>query len=421
MKIKSVIFTIILFISLAAATSCSNENKGYIDINKEDLNIVLSGTSQKTIPFQASDEWYVRIYYNGSNEVRWLNVTPTSGEASVVEITLQAQTLNYTEELRSADVVIKLPGRANVTIHVEQPPVTRPKTLLSLTRALSSGGVIKGPSEIAFGYDEKTGKVNTFTTKERQLATQYTVKTEATKGTITSKTTAGEASFEFTMSNNRIYDCGPLEWIFKDTNSNLLMKRSSVTFNFRYDNSENKLLKSVTRSETIEVEEGATLPVSRQEKEIYNYTYDNLRIEKIAHTLPYDVTSEVEQRDTIIYTLHYPTDESLVQENNLTANVWDLLVLPENQGVPFYSPTGYWMLGLTGIDQGSLPESISVELKIHSADPETGSWPSQFLYSYQKSAELMIETANTNINYTAGGAAKSVVMQFTYEQSWFKW
>lgn len=416
MKIKRVIFSIILLLSLAATVGCSNENEGYIDINQEDLHIVLTGTSQKGIPFQASDEWYIRIYYIGNNDVRWLNVTPTSGEASTTEITLQAQSLNYTEQSRSAEVVIKLPGRASTTIHVEQPPVERPKTLLSLTRTLSGGGVIKGPSSLAFEYDQKSGKVNAFTTQEGKNSTRYAVKTEATKGTITTKTTTGEASFDFTMNSNRIYDCGPLEWTFRDANSDLVMKRSSVTFNFRYDNSENKLLKSMTRFESISVEDGATLAEARKEKEVYDYTYDNLRIEKITHTLPYDTGLKDQPQDTIIYTLHYPTDESLIQENNLTANVWDLLVLPENQGVPLYSPTGYWMLGLTGIDQGALPESISVELKIHSVDPETGSWPYQYLYSYQRSAELMIETANTNMSYTAGGVAKSVAIQFTYEQ-----
>lgn len=409
-------------------TRCNVPDDGRINITPEQLSVELNGTLPQAITFEANGEWYTRVTYrndgandneeNGSVETgnddensaeddRWLNVTPTSGSADQTSITVQAITANYTQQARRADLLIKLPGSEGVTIAITQPPTVRPAQLTTITRTLS-GGAVNGPSQISFEYDDNDNMIAFTSVDSRSGTIRYSVTETSSSATITATTSSGESSITATMVNGLIYSCGPVEWTFSDPNSGIVMDRSSVTFNFRYDNSENKLLQSITRAETVSVEDGETLSENLSREERYEFVFSNLRIDSIYHILPYDPSDRKAMRDTVAYKLNYPA-ESVT--NNLTADLWDMIVMPEAQGTPFYSITGFWLFGLTGTIQGEFPETASVEARIHTGRTDI---PSAVRYTYVDDGGNL-NPATADINY-ADGSTANYSMRFSYKE-----
>lgn len=409
-------------------TGCNVPDSGHINISPEQLSIELNGTLPQAITFEANGEWYTRVTYlndgtnsdgengngetdsddgNATEDARWLNITPTSGSTDQTSITVQAITANYTQQSRRAELLLKLPGSAGVTIAITQPPTVRPARLASITRTLS-GGSVNGPSQISFEYDDNDNMIAFTSIDSRSGTIRYSATKTSSSATITATTSSGESSITATMVNGLIYSCGPIEWTFSDPNSGIVMDRSSVTFNFRYDNSENKLLQSITRAETVSVEDGETLPESLSREERYEFVFSNLRIDSIYHILPYDPSDRKAVRDTVAYKLNYPA-ESVT--NNLTADLWDMIVMPEAQGTPFYSITGFWLFGLTGTIQGEFPETASVDARIHTGRNDI---PSAVQYNYGDDGGNL-NPATADINY-ADGSTANYSMRFSYNE-----
>ena len=203
-----------------------------------------------------------------------------------------------------------------------------------------------------------------------------------------------ESSFQIKMLDGRAYGYENLEWSFADANTGIILNRSTVSISLSYDNSEDKLLQKITRNETMSMRNGETLDTAQVINETFDYFYDNLRVDSICHITTYNPNDEAKMvQDTVQYKLNYPTQETGYQDNNLTANVWNIFVLPEAQGTPFYSLTGFWLLGLTGDPQSNFPESADITTQIHSQEGLQTSWPTRYLYSYHRNGDELSDAA----------------------------
>ena len=228
------------------------------------------------------------------------------------------------------------------------------------------------------------------------------------------RTGTTESSLPISMLNERIYEYSDAVWSFSDVNSGIVLNTSTVSFSFNYDSSEDKLLKQITRNETITMDDGQLLNPERLVTETYNYTYDDfLRIDSLCHITTYNQNTAEPVSDTVSYKLFYPNDDTL-QSNTLTANIVDMLLFPELQGSPFYTTTGFSTLGLTGTMQTSFPASAKVEAKIHSEEGLAIMWPETYLYIYQMSGT---ELSSMSVRMTYPDAATSnVLTTFSYEE-----
>lgn len=154
-----------------------------------------------------------------------------------------------------------------------------------------------------------------------------------------------ESSFQIKMLDGRAYGYENLEWSFADANTGIILNRSTVSISLSYDNSEDKLLQKITRNETMSMRNGETLDTAQVINETFDYFYDNLRVDSICHITTYNPNDEAKMvQDTVQYKLNYPTQETGYQDNNLTANVWNIFVLPE-AGVRRFTPSpvsGCW-------------------------------------------------------------------------------
>ena len=158
---------------------------------------------------------------------------------------------------------------------------------------------------------------------------------------------------------------------------------------------------------------GETLDTAQVINETFDYFYDNLRVDSICHITTYNPNDEAKMvQDTVQYKLNYPTQETGYQDNNLTANVWNIFVLPEAQGTPFYSLTGFWLLGLTGDPQSNFPESADITTQIHSQEGLQTSWPTRYLYSYHRNGDELSDAA-TDIVFPS--STPRLTMTFSYE------
>ncbi len=414
MQIKPILLNALLPLCLltALAASCAHDD-AYVDIEDPDMHAVtLAGTNPFTLRFRASAEWYARIFYEQGDTTRWLNVTPLSGSPQGTSITITAKSANYTGVDRRARVEIKLPGNIGTTVQVTQPPVPRPRRLAGIRRIVT-GGTLDGPSEISFGYEENEDVVNSFTVGSGEGAVTYSIKKSGTTGTVTMRIGEDESSFPVKMLDGRAYGYENLEWSFADANTGIILDRSTVTISFSYDTSEDKLLKQVSRQETIQMRNGQTLDTAQVVRQTFDYFYDNLSIDSISLvTVYYTSNPTVNVQDTVQYKLRYPTREEGYQDNNLTADVWHLFVLPEAQGTPFYSLTGFRILGLTGYPQSNFPESVTINSQIHSPQGKQAAWASRYLYTYQRNGEEL-SSAATDITYPT--SSTRVSMTFAYE------
>ncbi len=406
--LSNIITTLCLAILCA---SCAHDD-AYVEIDDPaQLDISLSGTNPVTVNFRASAEWYARIYYQQGDTTRWLNVTPLSGNPNVTAVTIRAKSANYTDSDRHADVEVKLPGNVGTTIRVVQPATSKPRRLTGLRRT-AVGGSLDGPSVLSFGYEEDSDETASFTVGSGTGAVTYSVEKGTSSGTVTMSTGTNESSFPIKMLNGRVYGYDNIEWSFADTNTGIVLNRSTVTMSFSYDNSEDKLLKKITRNETVSMRNGETLDPAQRITETFDYFYDNLSIDSLCHITTYNPTDTTTVRDTVQYKLHYPAAE--YQENNLTADVWHLLVFPELQDTPFYSPTGFEMLGLTGDPQSNFPESADISVQLHSEEGLTASWPDRYLYSYQRNVNELA-TATAELYFPS--STRQVTAAFTYQEA----
>lgn len=158
---------------------------------------------------------------------------------------------------------------------------------------------------------------------------------------------------------------------------------------------------------------GETLDTAQVINETFDYFYDNLRVDSICHITTYNPNDEAKMvQDTVQYKLNYPTQETGYQDNNLTTNVWNIFVLPEAQGTPFYSLTGFWLLGLTGDPQSNFPESADITTQIHSQEGLQTSWPTRYLYSYHRNGDELSDAA-TDIVFPS--STPRLTMTFSYE------
>ena len=304
-----------------------------------------------------------------------------------------AKSANYTGSDRHADVEIKLPGNVGTQIRVTQPAVARPRQLSGIKRTLI-GGTLDGPAELSFEYADESDEVTSFTTGSGDGAVTYSVEKGSSSGTVTMASGGSESSFQIKMLDGRAYGYENLEWSFADANTGIILNRSTVSISLSYDNSEDKLLQKITRNETMSMRNGETLDTAQVINETFDYFYDNLRVDSICHITTYNPNDEAKMvQDTVQYKLNYPTQETGYQDNNLTANVWNIFVLPEAQGTPFYSLTGFWLLGLTGDPQSNFPESADITTQIHSQEGLQTSWPTRYLYSYHRNGDELSDAA----------------------------
>ena len=377
----------------ALSASCAHDN-AYVDIDDPGMHdIELSGTNPFTVNFRASAEWYARIFYEQGDTTRWLNVTPLSGSPNITSVTIMAKSANYTGSDRHADVEIKLPGNVGTQIRVTQPAVARPRQLSGIRRTLI-GGTLDGPAELSFEYADESDEVTSFTTGSGNGAVTYSVEKGSSSGTVTMASGGSESSFQIKMLDGRAYGYENLEWSFADANTGIILNRSTVSISLSYDNSEDKLLQKITRNETMSMRNGETLDTAQVINETFDYFYDNLRVDSICHITTYNPNDEAKMvQDTVQYKLNYPTQETGYQDNNLTTNVWNIFVLPEAQGTPFYSLTGFWLLGLTGDPQSNFPESADITTQIHSQEGLQTSWPTRYLYSYHRNGDELSDAA----------------------------
>ena len=396
----------------ALSASCAHDN-AYVDIDDPGMHdIELSGTNPFTVNFRASAEWYARIFYEQGDTTRWLNVTPLSGSPNITSVTIMAKSANYTGSDRHADVEIKLPGNVGTQIRVTQPAVARPRQLSGIKRTLI-GGTLDGPAELSFEYADESDEVTSFTTGSGDGAVTYSVEKGSSSGTVTMASGGSESSFQIKMLDGRAYGYENLEWSFADANTGIILNRSTVSISLSYDNSEDKLLQKITRNETMSMRNGATLDTAQVINETFDYFYDNLRVDSICHITTYNPNDEAKMvQDTVQYKLNYPTQETGYQDNNLTANVWNIFVLPEAQGTPFYSLTGFWLLGLTGDPQSNFPESADITTQIHSQEGLQTSWPTRYLYSYHRNGDELSDAA-TDIVFPS--STPRLTMTFSYE------
>lgn len=403
------------------ATSCISSDEGFVNIADNKYDVSLSGTSPMTIEFEASSDWYVRPYYDETSssddteEQRWLNITPLSGTADDTSITIMATSPNYTGTDKTARVEIKLPGGAGAIINVTHPAVAKPRNLASITRSMA-GGTVEGPVLLSFQYTEGSDGdaiVTSFSSGTGSSATTYSATTGSSSGEIIMRTGTAESSLPISMLNERVYGYSDAVWSFSDVNSGIVLNTSTVSFSFNYDSSEDKLLKQITRNETITMDDGELINPGRLVTETYNYTYDDfLRIDSLCHITTYNPNTAEPIRDTVSYKLTYPNDETL-QSNTLTANIVDILLFPELQGSPFYAMTGFSTLGLTGEMQTSFPASATIEAKIHSEEGLAMSWPETYLYTYQMSGTEMT-SMSVRITYP-DATTSNVLTTFSYE------
>ena len=182
-------FALLLLLPAASLTACVTGNKGYVRIPSDLTDITLIGTNPKEITLEASDDWYVRIFYEEGDTLRWLNATPLSGRADETSVTLTAKTPNYTTQPRRAEVQFKLPGDAGTIIRVTQQISPKPQPLTHLTRSLS-GATLEGPSELTFQYDEELENTPVFS----DGTTTYTLTRGTSNGTIATATSGGTSS-----------------------------------------------------------------------------------------------------------------------------------------------------------------------------------------------------------------------------------
>lgn len=384
---KSFIAPIFALCLSALLTACAIPDRGYVRIDPSLQEITLIGTNPKEITLEASDDWYVRILYAEGDTLRWLNATPLSGQPDETSFTLTAKTPNYTSSPRQADVQVKLPGDTGTIIRVTQQTSVKPDPLTMMTRSLT-GATLEGPSQFTFEYDEELNSTTAFS----DGTNRYTNIGGTSVGNIVATPIGSETGSTLTYSvvNNRISSFGPLQWEFNDRNTGILMQRSKVTFNFSYDRSEDKKLASITRTEVFTIENGSTLAESREEIETYEFAYDNLRIVSVTHTLPYLSSQPSSSRSKLIYTFNYPETDTEIQENNLTTNIWDMIVMPFAQGTPFYTLTGFGIFGLTGDTQGNFPISAQVEYiaptpeEASAATRAATSLPQQITYAFER-------------------------------------
>lgn len=394
----------------ALLTACAIPDRGYVRIDPTLQEVTLIGTNPKDITLEASDDWYVRILYAEGDTLRWLNATPLSGRPDETTFTLTAKTPNYTSAPRQADVQIKLPGDAGTIIRVTQQTSVKPDPLTMMTRSLT-GATLEGPAQLTFEYDEESNSTIAFS----DGTNRYTNIGGSSVGSIVSTPIGAEtgSSFTYSVVNNRISSFGPLQWDFYDRNTGILMQRSKVSYNFSYDRSEDKKLSSITRTEVFTIENGTTLEESREQSEIYEFAYDNLRIVSVTHTLPYLTSQPSSSRAKLIYTFTYPETDTEIQENNLTTNVWDMIVMPFAQGTPFYSLTGFGIFGLTGDTQGNFPISAQVEYiapapeENNAATRATTSLPQQVTYTFERDNGALTgaQTVTTYDDHTETAAA----------------
>lgn len=372
--------SVVVVSSVVAALSVAcAPDEGYVNVEQEMLDLELSGITPVYVDFEASGSWYARIYYNNTDTTRWLNVSPLTGDAGRQTLVVAARSSNYAAALRNAGVEIKIPGGAGVTMRVNQPAVPPPRLMGSLSRG-TTGMVLEGPVSYGFQYDEESEQLVSFSAG----GTTYSVEAGQTSGTLTMATENGSNSIGISMLNGRVYGYSGVTWTFADANSGIALDVSTVSFNFSYDNSEDRKLTGITRTETISMQDGVTLDTARTVTETLNYTYDGqLRVDSLSLVRAYEVSgSTASVSDTITYKLSYPTGEATLHENTMSVDLCGMLMLPEFYGTPFYSVTGFSMLGLTGDSQSSLPDSAAIEARVHSEEGLAARWPSSYTYTY---------------------------------------
>lgn len=415
MKTISLLFKSLLITGVCAvAVACADSPEGSIDIIPDEREIELSGTNPRTIAFTASGEWYARINYSQGDTIKWLNISPITGSEGSNTITITAKSQNYTGKDRKAQVEIKLPANNAGIITVVQPAVPKPRYLKSLVRS-ASGTTLSGPSAISLEYDGKTERVSAFSVGTGSQATRYQLKGSS----IETTPAKGEGSqIPIKFIGDRISTTGTLTWVFSDIYTGIILNSSTVLFEFSYDNSDDKLLQKITRSESITVQDGVTLTAPLNIMETYEYKYSTIRVDSLIHIKIYSDTAiepVTAVSDTVKYALRYAEDYEEIEDNNMTADIWNLLVFPQFQGTPFYSLTGYWMLGLTGNMQNNLPQEVTVESMVHSSEGMRSDWPSNYLYTYHRNALQEIESAETDITYATH--TPLITMTFTYSDT----
>ena len=336
-----------------------------------------------------------------------------SGSAGTHTAIIIANSTNNSGIDRIASIEIRLPADDAKTIKIIQPSVPKPAQLNSITR-IASGGQLPGPSAMAFGYDD-SGDLISFATGSSAQPTQYTLSGAGSQAAAISVSGPGDSNWTIPirMVNDRISSTEQMLWSFADQYTGIILDQSAVTFTFSYDSSDNKLLQQAVRTETIIMRDGETLPSPIQLEETLNYRYTAIRMDSLIRIRKYSYIeneSALQISDTIKYALKYPAGQDSVQDNNLTADIWEMIVFPELQGTPFYSFTGYTTLGLIGNTQPSFPEEVSVETFLHSPEALASQWP--YRYTYIPTADGQLQNAVSDAAYDQNSLHISTVLNY---------
>lgn len=111
---------LLAFTLCITATSCTKDaEEPIIDIPEEFTAVTLTeGVVTQTISFEANQSWSASINDNKADAVQWLTVSPVSGDAGKVTLTIAAQD-NYSQLERSTYIHIVVDGLSR-TIPVKQ-------------------------------------------------------------------------------------------------------------------------------------------------------------------------------------------------------------------------------------------------------------------------------------------------------------
>lgn len=91
-------------------TACNKEDDPSIEIPKEFAEVILAeGVTNQTITFEANQSWSASIKDTKADEASWLTVSPQSGDAGKVTLTIKAQD-NYSSKERLTYIHIIVDG-----------------------------------------------------------------------------------------------------------------------------------------------------------------------------------------------------------------------------------------------------------------------------------------------------------------------
>lgn len=166
---KNKILWLIAFVIYLGVTACSKDEQPKIEIPGEFASVTLAeGEKSQTITFEANQSWTASVTDTKADNASWLTVSPQSGNAGTVTLTLSA-TGNYSREERNTYLHITVDGLSKV-IPVKQSAGIPVLADDAATAVIPSKGFFVA-NEDWFGHDN--GTVNYFQTGNPDYTISY--------------------------------------------------------------------------------------------------------------------------------------------------------------------------------------------------------------------------------------------------------